>query len=84
MSNIIGKLEGHLGKFTVTCVKEHEYLGMKIKFIEGEKVAVNMTKQIQEMYKNFIEKIYGAVMSSATQHLYEVTQHKRFITGKRK
>ena len=47
VSNIIGKLEGHSGKFTVTHGKEHEYLGMKIKFIEGGKVAINMTKQIK-------------------------------------
>ena len=43
VSKIIGKLEGHLGKLMVTHGKEHNYLGMKIRFIEGRKVTINMT-----------------------------------------
>ena len=81
MSNIIGKLEGHLGKFTVTPGKEYKYLGIKIRFVEGGKVSISMTKQIKEMYENFSKKIDGAVTSPATQRLYEVTQCKSFLSG---
>ena len=39
---------------------------MKIRFIEGGKVAINMTKQIQEMHIDFSEKNDRAVTLPAT------------------
>ena len=68
----------------VTRARKHNYLGMKIRLTEDGKVAINMSKQIQDIYENFCEKIDRVVMSPAMQQLYKVTRHQKNLTGQRK
>ena len=41
VSKFFEQLEGHLGKFTVTRARKHNYLGMKFRFTEDGKVVIN-------------------------------------------
>ena len=52
LTKVINKLEGHFGKLEISRGREHNFLGMRIKFI-GDEVHISMTDFIREAIDMF-------------------------------
>ncbi len=74
VSNIIKKIEGKFGKMSQTRGKEHEFIGMNLKFTEDRKVKVSMKKHILKAINSFHDDITRNASTPATSHLFGVRE----------
>ena len=72
VSSTISFLESKFGKMTVSRGKEHEYIGMKIRFNNDNTVSVNMSHHIEEALAAFPETISKATTTPAKKNLFEI------------
>ena len=74
VSDIIQKIEAKFGKMSQTRGKEHEFIGMNLKFTEDKKVKVSMKKHILKAINSFHDDITRDASTPATSHLFGVRE----------
>ena len=74
VTSTITFLESKFGKMTVTRGKEHEYIGMKIRFNGDKTVSVSMAQHIDEALAAFPETISKATTTPAKKDLFEIDE----------
>ena len=79
LTKVINKLEGHFGKLEISRGREHNFLGMRIKFI-GNEVHISMKDYIREAIDIFPEPTNMKVTSPAKKNLFEINNKAEKLT----
>mmetsp|Transcript_13911 Transcript_13911/g.26194 ORF Transcript_13911/g.26194 Transcript_13911/m.26194 type:complete len:735 (+) Transcript_13911:3-2207(+) len=72
VTDIIGKIEAKFGKMKVSRGKEHDFLGMKIKFNENRTVSIDMCEYVKGAIDGFSEAITKSASTPATRYLFDI------------
>ena len=68
---VIDKIEERFGKMVVSRGKSHEFLGMKLDFLEDKTVTVGMKEHIKGAIADFPEDIIRNAATPAAKYLFE-------------
>ena len=74
VTNVIQKIEGKFGKMSNTRGKEHEFIGMNLKFTDDRKVKVSMKKHVLKAINSFHDDITRDASTPATSYLFGVRE----------
>ncbi len=74
VTGIIQKIEAKFGKMSQTRGKEHEFIGMNLKFTDDKKVKVSMKEHILKAMDTFLDDITRDPATPATSHLFGVRE----------
>ena len=74
VSNIIKKIEAKFGKMSQTRGKEHEFIGMNMKFTDDRKVKISMKKHVLKAINTFHDDITRDAATPATSYLFGVRE----------
>ena len=74
MSTIIETIESKFGRMTVSCGKEHEFLGMKISQKENGTVTINMKDYVKKAIDEFPEDVTKNASTPANRFLFEICE----------
>ena len=74
VTDTITFLESKFGKMTVTRGKEHDYIGMRIRFNNNKTVSVSMSHHIEEALSAFPETISKSTTTPAKKDLFEIDE----------
>ena len=72
LESIYGEIHGSRGQ-------RHEYLRMRLDFIEKEEVRVFMERFLRGVIEDFPEKVKGMVTTPASDHLFKVREDNQDI-----
>jgi hypothetical protein len=84
VTDIINKVEKHIGKVVTVRGKSHCYLGMNIFLRDDKKADIEMKDQISEAIEAFGEDIKGEASSPAARHLMMVNENATKLNQKQK
>jgi len=70
---VIDKIKEKFGKMVVSRGKSHDFLGMKIDFLDDKTVTVGMKKHIKGAITNFPEDIIRNAATPAAKYLFETS-----------
>jgi len=79
LTKVVNKLEEHFGKLEVSRGREHDFLGMRIKFVANE-VHISMKDYIWETIDMFPEPTNMKVTSPAKKDLNEINNKAEKLT----
>jgi hypothetical protein len=72
LTHVIEKIKDQLGEMTVTCRKEHIFLGMNLSFHEEGTASIKMKNYIKEAKADFGESITRSARTPAKRNLFEI------------
>ena len=76
-------IEEKFGKLSRTTGKKHTFLGMKIEFIGGKKVALSMPHHVDKALEDFGETQKGNVVNPTISQLLTVTNEAKELDDKK-
>ena len=74
VTSTIRFLESKFGKMTVTRGKQHEYIGMHIRFNKDRTVTINMSHHVNEALATFPDTVSKATTTPAKKDLFEIDE----------
>ena len=74
VSDIIKQIEAKFGKMSQTRGKEHEFIGMNMKFTNDKKVKISMKKHVLKAINTFHDDITRDAATPATSYLFGVRE----------
>ena len=83
VTDILSKMEDKFPGLTITRGKEHDFLGMHIRYTEDKKVALNLNHHILEAIEMFGEDLGSEVATLAGNWLFKTNDNARKL-GKKK
>ena len=81
---VIDDIEQHFRGVKPTIGKEHDYLGMKIKFSDDRKVSIDMRDQIREILSDFPEEIKGGASTPAAKYLMMTSEDSELLNDRQR
>jgi hypothetical protein len=82
VTKVIESIEKRFGKMSVTRGKDHDFLGMKIKF-KNKKLEVSMKKHLLKALNDFMEEITRDAATPAKSYLFEVREGAKALDEER-
>jgi len=82
VDKVIAKIEERYGEMSKTRGKEHEFLGMVLKFSDG-KLEISMEKHIEKALDSFMGKVAKRSATPARTYLFEVREKSPVLDEKR-
>ena len=81
--HMINKIEKRFPGLTLTKGNEQTFIGIKMRFLKDNKVAINMKNYILEVIEDFGEDLSKIVASPAARWLFTTDERARKLKGKR-
>ena len=78
VENVLSMIKHNFGEITMARGKEHDFLGMRIKLRDDQKIELDMSDQLQEAIDAFGEKIEGHTVTPAKSDQFFLREFSTF------